>query len=104
MHSWMQLRKCALEIEALTLHFKAEAKAHSKRYQGISISKDVNSLKAETRRVAFVLDDIVKQYQRKISEIIDKDETLNRRAHSAIDQQFRGFHGRHAANAQQKMA
>jgi len=100
MHSWMNLRKCALEIEALALCLKAEAKAHSKRYQGISISKDVNRLKAETRRVAFVLDDIVKQYQRKISEIIDKDDSLNRTAPETIF--GRGRAGRHASTAQQQ--
>jgi len=100
MHSWMNLRKCALEIEAWALHLKAEAKAHSKRYQGISINKDVNKLKAETGRVALVLDGIVKQYQRKISEIIDKDDSLNRTPPETI--LGRGRAGRHANTAQQR--
>ena len=104
MQRWMALRKRSLEIEGIAKEIKLLAKGETKQYGGICIRKQAGVLQDESCRLTKLLNAAVKDYQRVISNIIRADDSLNRRAHSTTDQEFRGFHGRHAANAQQKMA
>ena len=105
LQSYRNLHAYSVELGPIITDLKTLAAHHEKKHGGPGHAKLIESLRAAARAVQKAIKKEVQSSERVICDIISMDDDLKRTPHSEGCRGFqKGFHGRHATNAQQQLS